>query len=53
MTQPSVNDADDPDVDLGSAVTAWIAEDPDAATRCELSDLLTAHTSGDTEATAG
>ena len=52
MTQPSVNDADDPKVDLGSAVTAWIAEDPDAATRRELSDLLTAHTRGDTEATA-
>lgn len=52
MTQSSVNDVDDPKADLDSAVTAWIAEDPDEATRSELSGLLTAHTGGDTEATA-
>lgn len=35
-----------------AAVTAWINEDPDTATRTELSELLAAHEAGDAEATA-
>ena len=35
-----------------AAVTAWINEDPDPATREELTALLAAHESGDAEATA-
>ena len=35
-----------------AAVTAWINEDPDSATREELTALLAAHKDGDAEATA-
>lgn len=35
-----------------AAVTAWIAEDPDPATRAELTELLTRHDAGDAAATA-
>lgn len=35
-----------------AAVTAWINEDPDPATRAELTELLTRHDAGDAVATA-
>lgn len=35
-----------------AAVTAWINEDPDPATRAELTELLAAHDAGDAAATA-
>lgn len=39
------------DLDI-AAVTAWIAEDPDPATRTELSELMARHDKGDASATA-
>ncbi|MDP9822229.1 phosphomannomutase [Nocardioides massiliensis] len=40
------------DADLHARVTAWIGEDPDPATRAELSDLLAAARDGDAAAEA-